>query len=179
MGFSRDLETVREIIKELDEIVGIYKAILERGSNEKISYLELLCAHNMAPLSRIGLWMPREFFCEVFLKFREDHETQSYEPWRQVAVLGSLLWLWLIGHENKLTDVDKAYLKYQKMRLFFLIPDLLETQTVSPYAKDPRMPVVIQFDELKFAWRCLVQSVLGEDEAEAEEKIEKIKTLLH
>ena len=152
---------------------------MERECDAKIAYLELLCAHNMAPLSRIGLWMPREFFCDIFLKFWDDHETQSYEPWRQVAVLGSLLLLWLIVHENKLTDVDKAYLKDQKMRLFFLIPDLLETQTVSPYAKDPRMPVAIQFDELKFAYRCLVQSVLGEDEAEAEKKIEKIKTLLH
>ena len=71
----KDLETIPEIIGEFDEIAGIYNAILERESNEKIAYLELLSAHNMTPLSRIGLWMPREFFCDVFLKFWEDHET--------------------------------------------------------------------------------------------------------
>jgi len=175
MEFSRDLETVPEIIDELDEITGIYKAILERERNPRIAYLEMLYAHNCGALSRIGFWVPREFFCDVFLKFWDERETQSYEPWRQVAVAGSLLWLWLIGHEHKLTDVDKAYLKDQKMRLFFLIPDLFEKHIVSPYAKDPRMPITIRFDELKFAWRCLVSSILDE----TEEKIEKIKTLLH
>ena len=89
--------------------------------------------------------------------------------------MGSFLWLWLIKYESKLTNVDKAYLKDQKMRLFFLIPDLLEKQIISPYAKDPRMPVAIQFDELKFAYRCLIRSILDE----TEEKTTKIKTLLH
>ena len=156
---SKDLETVPEIIAEFDEIVGIYKAILERERNPNIAYLEMLYAHNCGALSRIGLWLPREFFCDVFLKLWEDRWMDSYEPWRQVAVTASLLWLWLIGHENKLNAVDKVFLKDQKMRLFFLIPDLFEKQSVSPYAKDPRMPVKIQFDEPKFAYRCLVRSV--------------------
>lgn len=177
MKFSKDLETIPEIIAEFDEIMGIYKAILERERNPKIAYLEMLYAHDGGALSRIGLWMPREFFCDIFLKFWEDRETQSYEPWRQIAALGSLLWLWLLTYPDKLSDVDQTYLKDQKMRLFFLIPDLLEKQSVSPYAKDPRMPVEIQFDEAKFAYRCLIRSISDEDENE--EKIEKLKTLLH
>ena len=160
-------------------VIAIYKAVLERERNPNIAYLEMLYAHNCGALSRIGLWLPREFFCDVFLKLWEDRWMDSYEPWRQVAVTASLLWLWLIGHENQLNAVDKVFLKDQKMRLFFLIPDLFEKQSVSPYAKDPRMPVKIQFDEPKFAYRCLVRSVLDENEDENEKKIEKIKTLLH
>lgn len=173
------METVPEIIAELNEIIGIYNAILERENNEKIAYLELLTAHNMTPLSRIGLWMPREFLQKVFLPFWTDNETQSYEPWRQIAAAASLLWLWLLTYPDKLSEVDKAYLKDQKMRLFFLIPDLLEKQNVSPYAKDPRMPIAIQFDESKFAYRCLIRSILDEDGGEDKKKIEKFKTLLH
>lgn len=133
--FSKDLEKVPEVIDELNEVVGIYNAILERTTDPKIAYLELLFAHNMAPLSKIGLWMPREFLQKVFLSFCADRETQSYEPWRQIAATASLLWLWLIKYSDQLSDVDQAYLKDQKMRLFFLIPDLLEKQSVSPYAK--------------------------------------------
>ena len=63
-------------------------------------------------------------------------------------------------------------------RLFFLIPDLFEKQSVSPYAKDPRMSIEIRFDERKFAYRCLIRSILDENEDETG-KIDKIQTLLH
>ena len=176
--FSKDLETVGEIVEELNEIAGIYKAALERTNHPKVAYFEMLYAHNGGALSKIGLWMPQEFFCDVFLKFWNSHEAQSYEPWRQVTATASLLWLWLIEYENKLSDVDKAFLKDQKMRLFFLIPDLLEKQIISPYAKDPRMSIEIRFDERKFAYRCLIRSILDENEDETG-KVDKTQTLLH
>lgn len=163
--FSKDLETVSEVIEELNEIAGIYKAILERENNPKIAYLELLVAHNMAQLSKIGLWMPAEFFRDMFLPFWEDCETQSYEPWRQVAATGSLLWLWLIANEAKLNSIELVFLKDQKAGLFFLIPDLLEKQQISPYVKNPYFGIEIQFDELKFASRSLFRSLTEEKDA--------------
>jgi len=161
--FSKNLETVQEIIEELNEIAGIYKAALERTNNPKIAYLEMLYAHNGAPLSKAGLSMPQAFFCDIFLSFWADRETQSYEPWRQVAAVGSLLWVWLIGNENKLTSVEKVFLKNQKARLFFLIPDLIEKHEVSPYVKNTHFGVEIRFDELKFASRCFFQCLTEED----------------
>lgn len=126
-----------EVIEELNEIAGIYKAILERETNPEIAYLELLHAHNMAPLSKIGFWMPAEFFRDVFLPFWDDRETQSYEPWRQIAAVGSFLWLWLMANEAKLSSTELIFLKDQKARLFFLIPDLLEKHEISSYVKHP------------------------------------------
>lgn len=169
--FSKDLEKVSEVIEELNEIAGIYKAILERMTDPKIVHLELLFAHNMAPLSKIGFWMPAEFFRDLFLPFWEDRETQSYEPWRQVAAVGSLLWLWLIGNEHKLTDLEKVFLKDQKARLFFLVPDLLEKHEISPYVKNPYFGIEIQFDESKFAERCLFKSLTEDDSAQKETRI--------
>ena len=117
MQFSKDLGTVQEIVEELDEIAGIYKAILEKETNLKIAYLKLLEAHNMAPLSKVGLWMPVDFFRDIFLPFWADRETQSYAPWRQIAAVGSFLWLWLIANERKLDQLDTLFLKDQKLRV--------------------------------------------------------------
>lgn len=166
MGFSRDLETVPEIIDELNELAGIYKAVLERETNPKIAYVELLESHNMASLSKAGLWMPADFFRDIFMPFWADRETQSYESWRQIAAVGSLLWLWLIANESKLDQSDIIFLKDQKMRLFFLIPGLLDDHQISPYVKNPNFPVQITFDESKFAYRCLMQSLLDDSDDE-------------
>ena len=119
--------------------------------------------------------MSAEFFQDTFLDFWKDREIQSYATWRQIAAMASLLWLWLIANEHKLNLIETTFLKDQKARLFFLIPDLLEKQQISPYVKNPHFGAEIQFDELKFASRCLFQA-LTEDQ---EDKQENQKALLH
>ena len=162
MGLSKDLSTPLEVANELDEVVEIYKAILERTPNKRMAYLELLEAHNMAPLSKLGLWPPGEFLNEHLLLFWHSSERDSLQPWAQIAAIGSILWLWLLVNETKLNPIDQAFLQDQKMRLFFLIPGLLSDQKISPYVKVPNSSFKMTFDESKFAQRCLAQSILGE-----------------
>ncbi len=165
----KTLESISQIIAELDELFGIYNAALEKGSRAKLAYIEMLHAHSMSALGKIGLWMPREFFAIVFTKLWQDREFQSFAPYRQIAVLGSYLWLWLLIFEKKLNPLEIIFLKDQKARLFFLIPELLEKQTVSKFIKSPiPISITIIFDEAKEAYRYLIKSWILEDEIREE-----------